>query len=228
MSRIEWTKPGERFFEAGVDQVVLYPPVGQGVPWNGVVAIGESSSGGELQSLYFDGTKYLDIAAAEDFQASLEAFSAPREFDTCDGVKALSPGLFATQQPRKTFGLSYRTLIGNDLVGPEYGYKLHIVYNITASPAPRASKTLSDRPAPETRAWGLYTVPPPASTFRPTAHLVVDSTLVDPYLMENLETFLYGRDAATDLPAVAASLPSVQEIILILSNPIGSLIEEFV
>lgn len=228
MSRIEWNKAGERFFEAGVDQCVLYPRLGQGVPWNGVVAVSENASGGDLESLYFDGIKYLDVIAAEDFQATLEAYSAPAEFDASDGVKALSPGLFATQQPRKTFGISYRTLLGNDLVGQDYGYKLHIVYNCTASPAPRTNKTLAGSVEPGTRSWGLNTVPPPASTFRPTAHLVIDSTKVDPYLMENLETLLYGRDATDELAAVAAHLPTVQEIILVLSNPISEFIEEFV
>lgn len=228
MSRIEWNKAGERFFEAGVNQGVLYPPTGQGVPWNGLVAVNENSSGGELESLYFDGVKYLDILSAEDFQASIEAYSAPRAFDPCDGIKTLSPGLFATQQPRKTFGLSYKTLIGNDLVGEDYGYKLHVVYNCTATPAPRNSKTLAASISPDTRVWGIYTVPPPAETYRPTAHLVIDSTLVDPYLMENLETLLYGRDAASGVAEVQASLPTVEEIILILSNPITTLIEEFV
>lgn len=228
MSRIEWNKAGERLFEAGVDRTVLFPPAGYAVPWNGVVSVNENTSGGDLESLYFDGIKYLDVIAGEDFQASLEAYSAPAEFNACDGVKLLSPGLFATQQPRKTFGLSYRTLLGNDLKGTAYGYKLHIVYNCTAAPAPRNAKTLSDKPAPETRNWDIFTVPPPASTFRPTAHLVVDSTLVDPYLMENLETLLYGRDATAELPAVVGHLPTVQEIVLLLSNPISELIEEFV
>lgn len=225
MSRIEWNKAGERFFEAGVNQGVLYPRVGPGVPWNGLVSVDESTSGGELESLYFDGVKYLDVASAEDFSAEISAFSAPAEFGVSDGQKALSPGLFVTQQPRKTFGLCYRTLIGNDLVGTEYGYKLHIVYNCTAAPSARNNQTLSNSFSPTPRTWSIETVPPPASTFRPTAHLVIDSTLVNPYLMEELETVLYGRDAEGLLEATQPYLPSVAEIILILSNPIGETIE---
>lgn len=225
MSRVEWNKAGERLFETGVNQGVLYPRVGQGVPWNGLVSVSENTSGGELDSLYFDGIKYLDVVSAEDFSATVEAYSAPAEFGVSDGQKALSPGLYATQQPRKPFGFSYRTLIGNDLVGEEYGYKLHIVYNCTASPSGRTNKTLAGNASPDTRSWTINTVPPPAATFKPTAHLVVDSTKVDPYLMENLETVLYGRNETAELPAVAASLPTVAEIILILSNRITEFIE---
>lgn len=225
MSRIEWNKAGERFFETGIDRGVLYPRAGSGVSWNGLVSVSEDSSGGDLESLYFDGVKYLDVASAENFQATLEAYSAPAEFGVSDGQKALSPGLFVTQQPRKTFGLSYRTLLGNDLVGQHLGYKLHLVYNCTAAPSSRNSKTLAENVAPETRSWTIHTVPPPASTFRPTAHVVIDSTKVDPYLMETLETTLYGRNASSEFEERPAYLPTVAEIVLILSNPITELIE---
>lgn len=228
MSRIEWNKPGERFFEAGVDQGVLYPRVGPGVPWNSLVSVSENTSGGDLESLYFDGNKYLDIVSSEDFQAVVEAYTAPPEFDASDGRKALSPGLFVTQQPRKAFGLSYRTLLGNDLVGENYGYKIHIVYNCTASPSPRSSKTLAGTMTPETRSWTVNTVPPAASTFKPTSHVVVDSTKVNPYLMEELETVLYGRDATSELAEVLPTLPTIAEIILILGNPITDTIEELI
>lgn len=226
MSRVEWNKPGERFFETGVDQGILYPRIGPGVPWNGLVSVSENASGGEMESLYFDGVKFRDLVSYEDFQATLEAYAAPAAFAACDGTKQLSPGLFATQQPRQTFGLSYRTLIGNDLVGEAYGYKLHIVYNCTASPSSRTNKTIGATIDPPTRSWQLNTVPPPATTFRPTAHLVVDSTLVDPYLMEDLETALYGRDATDTQAELQAYLPTVSEIIAILSNPISELIED--
>lgn len=225
MSRVEWNKPGERFFEAGVDRGVLYPRSGQGVAWNGLVSVSEDSSGGEVDSSYYDGVKYLDIVSYEDFEATLEAYSAPAEFGPCDGQKVLSPGLFVTQQRRQSFGLCYRTLIGNDLVGTDYGYKLHIVYNCTAGPSGRSNKTIGQNPDVGTRSWAISTVPPPASNFRPTAHLVVDSTLVDPYLLEELETALYGRDATDELEELPARLPTVSEIILILSNPITEFIE---
>ena len=228
MSRIEWNKSGERFFEAGVDRGVLYPRFGSGVPWNGLTAINESSAGGDSESFYFDGVKYLDMVANEDFVATLDAYSSPRQFDACDGAKQISPGLLVTGQRREQFGLCYRTLIGNDLQGEDYGYKLHIVYNCTASPASRTNQTIAGTPNPGTRSWSINTVPPPSSTFRPTAHLVVDSTLVDPYLMADLESVLYGRDGGTNQPTIAPSLPTVQEIVLILGNPISELIEALI
>lgn len=228
MSRVQWNQSGERFFEAGVDRGVLYPKVGLPVPWNGLVSVGESTSGGEMESLYFDGVKYLDLASSEEFQATIEAFSAPKEFAAADGMKMLSPGLYVTQQPRSTFGLSYCTLLGNDLQGTEYGYKLHIVYNCTAGPSSRTHQTIGANTTPGTRSWTIQTVPPPASTFKPTAHIVIDSTKVNPYLMENLETVLYGRDASATQAALEGYLPTVEELVMILSNPITEFIEEFV
>lgn len=225
MSRIDWNKAGERFFETGVDHCVLYPNIGPGVAWNGVTSINEEASGGDLEPLYFDGIKYADVASSEDFQVTLEAFSAPREFAAADGVKMLVPGLFVTQQPRKTFGLTYRTLIGNDLVGTEYGYKLHIVYNCTAAPSGKTNQTLAANTTPGTRSWSISTVPPPASTFRPTAHLVLDSTLIEPFLMAEIETALYGRDATEGLAERQAYLPTVAELLAIMGNTISETIE---
>lgn len=220
--RIEWNRPGQRFFEAGVDRTVLYPKFGPGVPWNGVVSIAEDSSGGDMEPLYFDGVKYADIVSAEDFSVNLDAFSAPREFDAADGMKALVPGLFVTQQPRQTFGLCYRTLIGNDLVGTDLGYKLHLVYNCTAAPTGKNNQTIAANVAPGTRSWTIATVPPPASTFRPTAHIVLDSTLINPYLMEQVEGLLYGHDGAD------ARLPTVAEIVAVFNTKIGQFITEFI
>lgn len=222
MSRIEWNRPGERYFEAGVDRGVLYPRVGPGVPWNGLTSVNENPSGGDMESLYFDGVKYLDIVASEDFQANIDAFSAPREFAASDGQKAISPGLFVSQQPRKTFGLCYRTLKGNDLVGTQYGYKLHIVYNCTAAPSSQNNVTIGANVTPGTRSWTIYTVPPPASTFKPTAHIVLDSTLIDPYAMEQVEAILYGHDGG------APYLPTVAELVATLDSRITEFITEFI
>lgn len=222
MSRVEWNLPGERFFEAGVDRGVLYPRVGPGVPWNGLVSVSESTSGGDLESLYYDGVKYRDIISGEDFSAQLDAFSAPAEFAAADGTRMLSPGLFVTQQPRQTFGLCYRTLIGNDLVGTEHGYKLHLVYNCTASPSGRNNQTIGAQVTPTPRSWSINTVPPPASTFKPTAHIVLDSTLIDPFAMQQVESALYGHDNG------AAYLPTVSQIIAILDTRIGALVTEFI
>jgi hypothetical protein len=220
VSRIEWNKAGERFFETGVDHGVLYPRQGPGVPWNGLTAINESTDGGESEALYYDGVKTLDILASEDFSANIEAYAAPAEFGPCDGTKQLSPGLFVTQQRRQTFGLSYRTLIGNDLDGPDHGYKLHIVYNCTASPSSRNNETITGSPNPQRRSWAVNTVPPPASTFKPTAHLVIDSTLIDPRMLDQIETALYGRDASDGRPGRAPYLPTVAQILAIMSTTI--------
>lgn len=211
MTRIEWDKAGERFFEAGVDQCVLYPNGGQGVPWNGVTTLNENSTGGELEPLYFDGVKYADILSNEDFGAILTAFSSPREFDACDGRKQLAPGLFVTQQPRKTFGLCYRTLIGNDLVGADYGYKLHVVYNCTAAPSNDTNNTLGATVTPETSTWTIATVPPPATTFRPTAHIVLDSTLISSVKMTAVTDALYGTSVA------APYLPTIAQLVAMVS-----------
>ncbi len=210
MSRLEWGKVGDRLYETGVDRGVLYPELGPGVVWNGLVSVNEEASGGELESFYFDGVKYLDVVANEDFQATIEAFSAPAEFAACEGSKMLSPGLFATQQPRKTFGMSWRTLIGNDLRGTEHGYKLHIVYGATVAPSSRSYKTISSDSDLETRQWTISTVPPPANLYKPTAHFVLDSTKIDPYLLENVETLLYGNE---DLDPVLISQPRVIEVL---------------
>lgn len=211
MARIDWNKPGERTFEAGVDRGVLYPALGPGVPWNGLTAVNETRSGGDIEPLYYDGVKYLDLGSGEDFEATIDAYSAPAEFAPSDGQKALSPGLFVTQQPRKTFGFCYRTLMGNDLVGAEVGYKLHLVYNCTAAPSAKNNVTLGQNVSPGTRSWTISTVPPPASTYRPSAHLIVDSTKVEDIPMQVLEDLLYGdTDSAPRLPTVA-------EVVAVLS-----------
>lgn len=225
MTRIEWNLPGQRRFEAGVDRVVLYPPTGLPVAWNGVTNVSEDTSGGEMSELYFDGVKRADFVASEDFTATLTAFFAPDAFEECQGIKSLAPGLLITQQPRKTFGLCYRTLLGNDLQSTDFGYKLHILYNLTAEPAGAGHQTLSDNPDPGTNSWKLYAVPPPSSTFKPTAHIVVDSTRVDPYIMEELETLLYGRSPEEDLAGLVPQLPTVDRIVTVLSNRIKEPIE---
>lgn len=217
---LEWGQPGKKFYEAGIDKVVLYPPTGPGVVWNGILSLDEAVFGGEPEALYYDGVKYLDVVASEDFQATLTAFTSPREFSPCDGRKALVPGLYATNQPRKSFGLAYRTLIGNDLKGIDYGYKQHIVYNCTATPSARSNTTIGRDISPNTKTWTINSVPPPSSAFKPTAHLVIDSREVNPYLLENLETILYGRDEDGDREAVLAAQPSLTQILNILANPI--------
>ena len=220
MTRLIWNKPGERFYETGVDRGVLYPKVGPGVPWNGLISVNETSTGGDIIALYFEGVKYMDYVANEDFEATLEGFAAPPEFAVCEGIRTLAPGLYATQQRRQTFGLSYRTLLGNDLDGTDYGYKLHLVYGCTVEPSEKSNQTLSDSADPSTRQWTVHTVPPPATTYKPTAHFIFDSTKMDRYLLEDIESYLYGRDDRD------ARLLSQDEILDILANPITEPITE--
>jgi hypothetical protein len=196
VTRIAWDAVGTHRFETGVANGVLYPVGSVGVPWNGLISITENVSGGEASSIYLDGKKYLDIVGNEDFEATLEAFSAPPEFNAANGAVTLAPGLFATQQPRKLFGLSYKTIIGNDLSSVA-GYKLHLVYNVVASPSAKTNKTLDANPDPATLSWTVHTVPPSANGYKPTAHLTIDSTLASPTALTALEDLLYGQ---VDLP----------------------------
>lgn len=199
MTRITWNDINSRFYEDGVDRGVLYPISGPGVAWSGLVSIDENVSGGEQTPLYYDGTKYLDVIGSEDFQATLSAYAAPAEFGVCDGTVSIANGLYATQQPRRTFNLCYRTLIGSDTKKTRYGYKLHLVYNATAAPSGRSSKTLTDSPAPETRSWTIDTVPADRGTLliKPTAHLIIDSTKSNPDAMVAIENLLYGSASLT-------------------------------
>lgn len=212
MARIIWGAAGERRFELGVDRGVLYLPSLPGVPWNGLKAVREAPSGGEPQPYYIDGVKYANISAAEEFNATLNAFSAPAEFAQCDGSKQLAAGLFVTQQPRRSFGLSYRTREGDDLTGIDGGHKIHLVYNALAAPSGRNNNTLSDSVTPLDLSWQISTRPPRTSLgFKPSAHLVIHTRSLDPEVLENLETALYG-DAST-----TPSLPSQADILALLS-----------
>lgn len=206
MTALTFDAVGSRFFETGVNKGVLYPIDGSaGVSWNGIVSVTENVSGGEQSSVWLDSQKYLDIIANEDFQATLVAFGAPSQFAVCDGRSQIAPGLIATQQPRKLFGMSYKTLIGNDVDGSNHGYKLHLVYNCTASPTARTHQTQADTVTSETYSWQLNCVPPNASVFKPTAHFEVNSLLADPTKLAALELLLYGTTGVNPtLPTQAA------------------------
>lgn len=206
MTRLAWGSHGERFFETGIDRGVLYLPGQDGVPWNGLKAVNEAPTGGEPTPYYIDGFKYLNVATAEEFKATLDAFSSPDEFARCDGKQSIQNGLFATQQPRLPFNLSYRTLVGNDIKGTEHGYKIHLVYNALAAPAQRSNQTIGNTTAPLTLSWGITTTPPKMNGLKPTAHLVIDSRLTPPNLMTVIEDILYGSDD------VNPTLPSVEEL----------------
>ncbi|AWN03266.1 major tail protein [Microbacterium phage Camille] len=227
MTRIAWGAHGERLFETGTDRGVLYLNGQSGIPWNGLRAVKEAPSGGEPRPYYIDGFKYLNIAAAEEFVATLEAFSAPNEFAECDGRKSIHNGLFAGEQPRKSFGLSYRTLIGNDYLGDRFGYKIHIVYNALAAPSQRANETIGASVTTLGLSWSISTMPPRMDGLKPTAHFVIDSTLTPPKLMAEIEDILYGSiDGEARLPDVDELLelfksagPVVRENTILIPRP---------
>lgn len=213
MSRLVWDKTGERFYETGVRQGVLYPMVDgaypKGVAWNGLTAVTESPSGAESTALYADDIKYLNLRSTEEFGATIEAYTYPKEFEECDGSAELAAGVTIGQQPRKSFGLSYRTALGNDVENENHGYKLHLIYGATASPSEKAYATISDSPEAITFSWEVTTVPVNVEGFKPTALLTIDSTKVDPAKLTALEDILYGKaetEARLPLPDEIATL----------------------
>lgn len=206
MARLEWDLAGERLYEAGVDRGVLYIDT-FGYPWNGLISVSEAPSGGEARPFYFDGFKYLNLSSAEEFEATIDAFSAPAEFAQCDGLGFVQNGLYADQQPRKKFGLAYRTKIGNDTLSDEYGYKIHLVYGCMADPSGKSYTTQGSGQAPATFSWHITTLPQVIPNLRPTAHFVVDSRQASPAVVTSLEDMLYGSD--TNPPYMPTALDLV-------------------
>ena len=224
MSKLKWDETGKRFYETGVRNGVLYVmddtgAYPAGVPWNGLTSVTESPSGAEPTPLYADDAKYLTLMSAEEFGASIEAYTYPDEFAACDGSASIGTGVTIGQQSRKTFGLCYRTTVGNDIEGEAFGYKLHIIYGALASPSEKAYQTINDSPEAITFSWEVSTTPVAVTGFKPTASLVIDSTKVAEAKLAALETVLYGKDATTDpvAPAVAARLPLPDEIMTLLA-----------
>lgn len=211
MSRLAWGTPGERFYEAGVDKGVLYIAGQPGVSWSGLISVSETPSGGAGKGYYFDGIKYLNVSSPEEYEATLSAFSSPPQFRPCAGELAIHNGLIATQQPRLPFGLSYRTRVGNDIAGSDYGYKIHLVYNALAAPAQRPYRTLGGSPDPAVFSWAITTKPPPMSGYKPTAHLVIESMTTDPDVLSEIEDLLYGTES-TD-----PTLPTPNDLIAIFA-----------
>ena len=210
MAKIEWDKTGERFYETGVKNGVLYVQVDgaypKGVAWNGLTAVTESPSGAEATPLYADDIKYLNLLSAEEFGATIEAYTYPDEFAECDGSASLATGVMIGQQARKTFGLCYRTTIGNDTDGNDHGYKLHIIYGALAAPSEKAYATINDSPEAITFSWEVTTTPVNVTGAKPTASITIDSTKATPEKLTALEKILYG-DAE-----VEARLPLPDEI----------------
>lgn len=198
MAALTWDAVGERLYETGVDRGVLYPydttqkKYGTGVAWNGMTGVTESPSGAEATALYANNNKYLSLYSAEEFGCTIEAYTYPDEFAACDGSATLVSGVTIAQQPRKMFGFSYRTLIGNDTDGNEFGYKIHLVYGCMASPSEQSNATVNDSPEAKTMSWEVTTTPVSVNGFKPTAHLVIDSTTADAEKLTALEKILYG------------------------------------
>lgn len=202
MSRLTWDNNGERLYETGVKQGVLYPiqtdgSYSKGVAWNGLTAVTESPSGAEATALYADDIKYLNLISNEEFGATIEAYTYPDEFAECDGSAALVDGVTLGQQNRKTFGLCYRTSLGNDVDGNDYGYKLHLVYGCLAAPSEKAYATINDSPEAITFSWEISTTPVNVAGFKPTSQITIDSTKADKTKLAALEDVLYGKDGET-------------------------------
>lgn len=199
MSKLVWDKTGERFYETGVSQGVLYPQATggtypKGVAWNGLTAVTESPSGAEATALYADDIKYLNLLSTEEFGATVEAYTYPKEFEACDGSASLAEGVTIGQQKRQSFGMCYRTVLGNDTENNEHGYKLHIIYGAQAAPSEKAYATINDSPEAITFSWELTTTPVSVTGYKPTASLTIDSTKVELDQLAELEEILYGKD----------------------------------
>ena len=220
MAKLIWDATGEKLYETGVKQGVLYIMDAEGkypsgVVWNGLTAVTESPSGAESTPLYADDIKYLNLISAEEFGATIEAYTYPDEFMECDGSAALVEGAYIGQQPRKTFGLCYRTTLGNDVANDSYGYKLHLIYGALAAPSEKAYATINDSPEAITFSWEVSTTPVPVTGHKPTASLIIDSTKVGAEKMAALEAVLYGAESTE------ARLPLPDEVKTILTNAAG-------
>lgn len=218
MAVLTWDAVADRLYETGVDHGVLYTPdelgvYATGVAWNGLVSVTESPSGAEATAQYADNIKYLNLVSAEEFAATLEAFTYPDEFNAFDGYASpvAAPGLVIGQQQRTTFGLVYRTRLGNAVEGDSYGYKLHLVYGCVAAPSEKAYTTVNDSPEAITFSWEISTTPVPVTGLQPTSLLVVDSSVVGATELALLEAELFGG------ASVVANLPTPDEVIALLT-----------
>lgn len=207
-----WNRQGQKFYETGIDRVVLFAPDTIGVPWNGVSTITESPSGGSPQPFYLDGMKVSNRLQMEEFEATIEAYSAPDQFARCDGSTELYSGLFVSQQVRRQFDFAYRTKVGNDTEGTDHGYKIHLIYNALAEPAERVNKTIGKTVDPSTTSWKITTLPEVISGVKPSAHITIDSRKTLLRHLLSVETILYG-DRLSD-----PRMPSIQELIAIFES----------
>ena len=221
MAKLKWDQTGEKFYETGVKNGVLYVytkdesgagTYGNGVAWNGLTAVTESPSGAEATPLYADDIKYLNLMSNEEFGATIEAYTYPEEFAQCDGSAAIATGVYIGQQARKTFGLCYKTVLGNDVDSNDYGYKIHIIYGCLAAPSEKAYATINDSPEAITFSWEVTTTPVEVEGFKPTASVTIDSTKVPAEKLAALEAKLYGDESSEP------TLPLPAEIITLVGQ----------
>ena len=217
MAKLVWNEAGKRLYETGVDRDVLYVSDGnggykKGVVWNGLVSVNESPSGAEATPLYAGNVKYVELMSNEEFGASIEAYTYPEEFEQCDGSAELADGITIGQQPRKSFGLCYRTKIGNDTAGDEHGYKIHLIYGAKAAPTEKSYTTINDSPEAITFSWEITTTPIEVAGHKPTATLTIDSTKVTPTALTAIETKLYGDTSGEP------TLPTPAEILALIAE----------
>lgn len=215
MAKLVFDELGKRFYETGVSNAVLYPQADdgsypKGVAWNGITAANESPSGAESNDQYADNMVYLSLTGAEKFEGTIEAFSSPAEFDECDGMKEISKGLTVSQQTRKPFGFAYKSILGNDIKGNDYGYKLHIWYGCKAAPSERSHSTVNDSPEPQNPSWTVSSTPIAVPGAKPSSVLTFNSTTTPAEKLKKIEDILYGTDEAD------ARLPLPSEIIELL------------
>lgn len=213
MTRLTWGDVGARFFETGVDRGVLYVG-GSGVAWSGLTSVEESPTGGDPKSYYIDAYKYANVAAAEEFEATIKAYSSPKEFGPCDGTSEIYNGLIATQQPRRPFNFSYRTKIGNDVDGVEHAYKIHLVYNALAKPTSRSNTSLTQENSAQDLSWTITTRPPRITGIRPTAHFVIDTRYTPADILSEIEDLIYGN------VNTEPTCPTVGELMAIFGAPV--------
>lgn len=222
---LKWDETGERLYETGVKNAVFYPydtttkKYTGGVAWNGITSISESPEGAEANDLYADDIKYLSLISTETFKATVEAYMYPEEFAYYDGSAALTDGVMIGQQNRPMFGLCYKTTLGNDVSGNDYGYKLHIIYGCKASPSEKGYETINDSPDAITFSWEISTTPVAVTGFKPTATVVIDSTKADAAKLALLEQKLFGTPASGNDDAIPAELPLPDEIKTMMTNP---------
>ena len=217
MAKLTWDQNGQKLYETGVSNGVLFVKdaegeYGNGVAWNGIISVSENPSGGEPSPIYADNIKYLNLMGTEEFGASLEAYTYPAEFGECDGSAQIAKGVYIGQQTRKTFAICYKTIIGNDIDGNDHGYKLHFIYGALAAPSEKSYSTVNDSPEAITFSWELSTTPVEVEGYKPTASLVIDSTKSDAEKLKALEAIIYGSESEE------ARLPLPSDIIELMGT----------